>query len=145
MVFWTRTQKWMCKKHFGTFHEACKTRRKNCSTSVNLSVSVPKFSFFHLCIDFLYRIIILHIYIYSENEDPCEKAYQLVKCYVEFHPEVSSRYPNLNSFPDEFLCYIRVTGFADRPFPLKLLTERVIAAGETLEYIQEKETNSVFA
>lgn len=47
--------------------------------------------------------------------------------------------------PRKFLRYIRVTGFADRPFPLKLLTERVVAAGETLEYIQEKETNSVFA
>ncbi|XP_006617095.1 general odorant-binding protein 83a-like [Apis laboriosa] len=30
-----------------------------------------------------------------QNEDPCEKAYQLVKCYVEFHPEVLQTVPFL--------------------------------------------------
>lgn len=41
--------------------------------------------------------------MYLENDDPCEKAFQLVKCYVEFHPEVS---PNFNtlSFPEILLC-----------------------------------------
>lgn len=29
-------------------------------------------------------------YLLSESDDPCDKAYKMIKCYVEYHPEVDT-------------------------------------------------------
>ncbi|CAD1478926.1 unnamed protein product, partial [Heterotrigona itama] len=78
---------------------------------------------------------------FLEGTDPCDKAYNMVKCYVGHHPEVSLDLDSFGIFVQlrRTLFLIRVADFAERPFLVELSLQTLSYRENTFKYSRRED------